>query len=161
MTGDRGELFTTAILMTGDIFYAVLIGGNHPTYDIYAEINDDDTPYPLLIQVKTTEKAYRYNLVRKKSIKTSVPENTIDELAAKPIPTYVAGYDMVDHILYIAPVFSGNEEYPSIPINHKIELKNPTNATVELTKLKDDVVNFFKNKTQDIQGYKRTYTSLL
>lgn len=68
---------------------------------------------------------------------------------------------MTDNILYVAPVFSGKEHYPSIPLTHKIELNNPINAVLELKKLKDDVINFFKNGKVDIQGYKQSYQSQL
>lgn len=158
ITGDSGELFATGLLMTGGLFFAIVIGGKTPSFDVQAMINDDSIPFPLLIQIKTTSKRNRYN---KKSIKTRVPPSTISQLAAMPIPTYVAGYDLVDHILYIAPVFSGNEKYPSIPIKHKIELKNPARAVIELNILKDDVIAFFNNKVTNIQMYKKSYSSQL
>lgn len=148
----------TAILMTDEVFFAKILGGKVPSFDVYAEVNCDNTPFPLLIQVKTTTMTNRYNSAR---IKTPVPDKTIQELSAKPIPTYVAGFDMVDNILYVAPVFTGSEHYPSIPTNHKIELNNSANAVMELNLLKDDVVNFFLNKKQDIQNYKQTYKSQL
>jgi hypothetical protein len=156
--GERGENLATGILMTDEIFFAKVLGGKVPSFDVYAEVCDILNPYPLLIQIKTTTKKNRYN---KSTIKTSVPDKTIQELSARPIPTYVAGFDMVDNILYVAPVFSGKEHYPSIPISHKIELSNPTNAVVELNLLKDDVINFYKNKVIDIQKYKKSYISQL
>ena len=158
LIGERGECLATAILMTDEVFFAKILGGKVPSFDVYAEVNCDNTPFPLLIQVKTTTMNDRYNSA---SIKTPVPDKTIQELSAKPIPTYVAGFDMVDNVLYVAPVFNGTEHYPSIPINHKIELNNPANAVKELNLLKDDVVNFFQNKKQDIQNYKQTYKSQL
>lgn len=144
--------------MTDELFYAKHIGGKMPSFDVFAEVNDDATPFPLYIQVKTTQKDDKYN---KNSIKTPVPTRTIKELAAKPIPTYVGGYDLDSHILYIAPVFSGAEHYPAIPLNHKIELFNKANAIVELQNLKNDVINFFKNKSADFQDYKNKYVSQL
>lgn len=158
LIGERGECLATAILMTDEVFFAKILGGKVPSFDVYAEVNSDDTPFPLLIQVKTTTKADRYNSA---SIKTPVPDKTIQELSSKPIPTYVAGFDMIDNILYVAPVFNGSEHYPSIPTNHKIELNNPANAAKELNLLKDDVVNFYVNKTWDIQNYKKKYKTQL
>lgn len=158
LIGERGENFATGLLMTDEIFFAKVLGGKVPSFDVYAEVNDDNTPFPLLIQIKTTTKADRYN---KNSIRTAVPDKTVQELAMKPIPTYVAGFDMVDNVLYVAPVFSGVEHYPSIPTKHKIELNSPTNATVELNLLKNDVVNFFKYAKLDIQKLKQSYKSQL
>lgn len=157
--GDSGEHYVTGLLMTGGLFIPKLFGGKTPSFDVFAMINDENCPFPLLIQVKTTEKQeHRYN---KTSINTPVPDDTIMELAAMPIPTYVAGYDLEDHILYIAPVFSGSEHYPSIPLKHKLPLNDKDEIEKELTLLKKDVQNFFVNKTVDIQKYKKSYKSQL
>lgn len=156
--GERGENLATGLLMTDEIFFAKVLGGKVPSFDVYAEIFDNATPFPFLIQIKTTTKKNRYNI---KSIKTSVPDKTVKELSAKPIPTYVAGFDMIDNILFVAPVFTGKEHYPSIPIKHKIELSKPTAAAIELKLLRDDVLNFYKNKVVDVQHYKQTYISQL
>lgn len=156
--GERGENLATGLLMTDEIFFVKVLGGKVPSFDVYAEVFDETSPFPFLIQIKTTTKANRYN---KSSIKTRVPVKTVKELAAKPIPTYVAGFDMIDNILYVAPVFTGKERYPSIPIKHKIELSNPTNAAIELNILKKDVIDFYKNKTINLQNYKQSYLSLL
>lgn len=158
ITGESGELFVTGLLMTGDFLFAKQIGGKMPSFDIFAEVNDTATPFPLYIQVKTTKKRNKYN---KASINTPVPNDTVKELAAMPIPTYVAGYDLDLHILYLAPVFSGKENYSSIPLTHKIELSNKASAIIELEKLKNDVVNFFKNKGNNLQNYKQSYVSQL
>lgn len=157
--GDSGEFYVTGLLMTGGLFISKLFGGKTPSFDVFAMINDENCPFPLLIQVKTTEKEkQRYN---KTSINTPVSDDTVKELAAMPIPTYVAGYDLEDHILYIAPVFSGSEHYPSIPLRHKLPLNNKVEIEKELQLLKQDVQNFFVNKTTDIQNYKRSYKSQL
>ncbi len=110
--GERGEMLATALLMTGEVFSARLLGGKVEAFDVYAEVYDTSCPYPLLLQVKTTTMSDRYN---NSSIKTPVDDVTIRRLAAKPIPTYVAGFDMIDNVMYLAPVFSGAEQYPSIP----------------------------------------------
>lgn len=156
--GERGENLATGLLMTDEIFFAKVLGGKVPSFDVYAEVLEENTPFPLLIQIKTTTMADRYN---SNSIKTPVPDKTVQELAARPIPTYVAGFDMVDNILYVSPVFSGTEHYPSIPTKHKIELNNPAKAALELNVLKKDVINFFKYGKLDIQNYKQTYKSQL
>ena len=159
INGDAGEHYVTGLLMTGSLFYAKIFGGKMPSFDIFAEVNDDKTPFPLFIQVKSTQK--KKNKYNKTSINTPVPDHTIKELAAMPIPTYVAGYDLDDNILYLAPVFSGKEHYPSIPLKHKLELRKKNKAKKELAKLKEDVINFFKNKTVDYQSYKQSYISKL
>lgn len=157
--GDSGEHYVTGLLMTGGLFISNLIGGKTPSFDVFAMINDENCPFPLFIQVKTTEKQkHRYN---KTSINTPVPDDTVRELAAMPIPTYVAGYDLEEHILYIAPVFSGSERYPSIPLRHKLPLNNKVEIQEELELLKSDVQNFFINKKINIHNYKQSYKSQL
>ncbi len=159
--GDSGEHFVTGLLMTKGLFIAKLFGGKTPSFDIFAMINDENTPFPLLIQVKTTEKQkQRYNKTSTR-INTPVSSDTIKELASMPIPTYVAGYDLQGQILYIAPVFSGKEHYPSIPVKHRLPLDNQTVVENELMQLRDDVVNFFKSKNLDIKKYKQSYMSKL
>lgn len=158
-TGDSGEHYVTGQLMTENIFIAKLFGGKTPSFDVFAIINDENNPCPLLIQVKSTKKVKRRYL--KNSINTNVPDKTIKELAAMPIPTYVAGYDLVDHILYIAPVFSGKEHYSSIPLKHKLSQNNNAETIKELNILKGDVENYYKNKRVDLKQYKQSYISQL
>lgn len=159
--GDSGEHFVTGLLMTKGLFIAKLFGGKTPSFDIFAMINDENTPFPLLIQVKTTEKQkYRYNKTNT-SINTPVSNATIKELASMPIPTYVAGYDLQSQILYMAPVFSGEERYPTIPVKHKLPLNDQTVVENELMQLKDDVVHFFENKNHNLKKYKQSYISKL
>lgn len=154
--GSRGEMLATAILMTGQIFYAELLGGKVPSFDVYVEIFDMDKPYPFLVQIKTTTMTDMYN---QSSIKTPVPDDNLIALTNRPIPTYVAGFDMLQNILYIAPAFSGTEHYPSIPIVHKVELSNPAAAEIELRKLKDDVLAFYDNN--NIPTIKKSYITML
>lgn len=142
--GARGEMISTAILMTEEIFYAELIGGKAPSFDIYVEIHDADKPYPFLIQIKTTTQSDMYNL---SSIKTPVEDAKLQSLAKRPIPTYVGGLDMNNSILYLASVFNGKEHYPSIPLDHKLELFNPQAALAELQILRDDVIRFYDSNT--------------
>lgn len=138
--GSRGEMISTAILMTNEIFYAELIGGKAPSFDIYVEIHDADKPYPFLIQIKTTTQSDMYN---SSSIKTPVDDPKLQSLVRRPIPTYVGGLDMNNNILYLASAFSGKEHYSSIPLNHKLELFNPQAAVVELQILREDVIRFY------------------
>lgn len=154
--GSRGEMLATAILMTGQVFSAELLGGKVPSFDVYVEVYDSDKPYPFLVQIKSTTMNDMYN---QNSINTPVPDGKLVSLCKRPIPTYVAGFDMIQNILYIAPAFTGSEHYPSIPLTHKVELYNPTAAEVELRKLKDDIIAFYDNN--NIPTIKKTYTSTL
>lgn len=149
-------MLATAILMTGQIFSAELLGGKVPSFDVYAEVFDQNKPYPFLVQIKTSTMKNMYN---QNSIKTPVPDAKLISLCNRPIPTYVAGFDMRHNILYIAPAFSGTEKYASIPLIHKIELYNPAAAEAELRKLRDDVLAFYDNN--NIPSLKKSYTSTL
>ena len=77
------------------------------------------------------------------SIKTPVDDAKLQSLVKRPIPTYVGGLDMNNNILYLASAFSGKEHYPSIPLNHKLELFNPQAAVAELQLLREDVIRFY------------------
>lgn len=59
--GTRGEMLASSILMTDEVFYVLLLGGKVPSFDLYVEINDNNIPFPMLIQVKTTSQQDRYN----------------------------------------------------------------------------------------------------
>lgn len=73
LIGERGELLATGLLKTDEIFFAKVLGGKVPSFDVYAEVYDGNTPFPLLIRIKTTTKVNRYN---SNSINTPVQDKT-------------------------------------------------------------------------------------
>ena len=155
--GTQGEMLACVILQTGELFRVQLLGGNVEAFDIYAEINDKDHPYPFLIQVKTTDKPNRFN---SHGIDTPVPDEKLKWLIDRQVPTYVAGFDLRELNMYLAPAFNMRASYKGgIPVNHKLELCNRYSAAGELRLLKRDVMNYWQRMNN--ANYKDLYISQL
>lgn len=154
--GTAGEMFVSGTLLTGGLFQIQLIGGVAEAFDIYGEVNDKLHPYPFLVQVKTTAQNDRYN---ENSIKTPVPEEKLKWLVDRPIPTFVAGYDLIEHRMFLAPAYNIRTTYPSIPLQHEVNLINHTAAIGTLNKLKRDIINYWQRL--NISNYKDFYITQL
>lgn len=154
--GTSGELFVSGTLQIGELFQIKLIGGVTEAFDLYGEINDRLRPYPFLIQVKTTAQDDRYNA---NSIKTPVPDEKLKWLSDRPIPTFVAGYDLIEHRMFIAPAYNTRTTYPSVPLVHEVNLHNYTAAIGTLNQLKRDIINYWQRL--NIANYKDYYISQL
>lgn len=154
--GSSGEMFVSGTLQIGELFQIQLIGGVTEAFDLYGEVNDRQHPYPFLVQVKTTAQDERYNA---NSIKTPVPDEKLKWLADRPIPTFVAGYDLIEHRLFLAPAYNIRTTFPSIPLLHEVNLLNPTAAVGTLNQLKRDIINYWQRL--NISNYKEYYISQL
>lgn len=93
--GSQGEMLACATLQIGEIVMVQHLGGVVPAFDIHAELNDNVHPYPFLVQVKTTNKYNRYTYTEN-GIITPVPDAKLKWLADRPVPTYVAGYGLIE-----------------------------------------------------------------
>ena len=107
--GSQGEMFVSAMLQTGELFRTYLLGNCVEAFDIYVEVNDKTYPFPFLVQVKTTDLNNRYNI---HGICTPVSDEKLKWLVDRPIPTYVAGFDLRELKMYLAPSHSGSEYHP-------------------------------------------------
>lgn len=154
--GSSGEMFVCGTLQIGELFQIQLIGGMAEAFDIYGEVNDKQHPYPFLVQVKTTAQDDRYHT---NSIKTPVPDEKLKWLVDRPIPTFVAGYDLIEHRMFIAPAYNDKTSYPSIPLLHEVNLFNHTAAVGTLNQLKRDIINYWQRL--NISNYKYSYISQL
>lgn len=155
--GSQGEMLVCVTLQIGELIRIQHLGGVVPAFDIYAELNDKNHPYPFLIQVKTTNMDTRYN---GQGIITPVPDQKLKWLVDRPIPTYVAGYDLVELKMYLAPAFNTRVSYSGhVPINHVLELTNPMAAMGVLRQLRRDVINYWQSV--NITHHKEYYTSQL
>lgn len=154
--GSSGEMFVCGTLQIGELFQIQLIGGMAEAFDIYGEVNDKQHPYPFLVQVKTTAQDDRYHT---NSIKTPVPDEKLKWLVDRPIPTFVAGYDLIEHRMFIAPAYNDKTSYPSIPLLHEVNLLNHTAAVGTLNQLKRDIINYWQRL--NISNYKYSYISQL
>src|SRR5574344_255025 len=123
--GTRGENFAACMITQFNIFRECFLGDKFPVSDSIYEITDEITPYPFFLQVKSTEaKTGRYNK-RNKYLKTPIAHEKYLKLTNRPIPTYIAGVDLEEMKVYIAPAFSNNLKYPSLQTNKiKITLSN-------------------------------------
>lgn len=155
--GSQGEMLACVILQIDEIFRVQLLGGNVEAFDVYGEINDKTTPYPFIVQVKATDMDIRYNI---HGIKTPVPDVKLKWLVDRLIPTYVAGIDLRDLKMYMAPAFNTNVSYRNgIPVSHMLDLNNRNTSANVLHILKDDVLNFWRG--MNTVHYKDSFKSQL
>lgn len=153
--GSNGEDVAKSILGAFPIFRVVFMGEKYPITDFYVEIMDKNTPYPFLIQVKTTTS----ELDEKRRLCVSVLNAKYDALCGRPIPTYVGGVDLNNDSLFIRPAFDENEHVCFIEPNMVISRKDKIDCGQKLLKIKRDVVNYWENLK--IKEYKQAYQSLI
>lgn len=155
--GTQGEMLASVILQTDEIFRVQLLGGNVEAFDIYGEINDKQKPYPFLVQVKTTDMDNRYN---QHGIIAPVPDKKLKWLVDRLMPTYVAGFDLRDLKMYIAPAFNTRSSYKDgIPITHMLDLCNRNTSAGVLRLLKKDVMAYWQG--MNTANYKDYFISQL
>jgi len=158
--GSQGEMLASVMLQTDEIFRVQLLGETVEAFDIYVEINDKTHPYPFLVQVKATDKDKRYS---RNGINTPVPDEKLKWLIDRLVPTYVAGLDLRDLKMYLAPAFNMKTSYRNgIPVNHTLDLNNRNATAGVLRLLKRDVMNYWQSlntanfKDSFLCGDKRT-----
>lgn len=155
IVGERGEnIFRTRITQYG-IFSAYFLGEKAPVEDILLEINDEKTPYSCLIQIKSTERGYD----KKKKLKVKVPKKKFEALLNRPLPTYVAGVDLNNEIVFITPAFKDSDRTTSMKTNKKLDFNDQITTKKTLDELKNDIVNYW-NKI-NILTVKSKYNSQL
>lgn len=137
--GARGEsIFKTRItehyLFTGDF-----LGDKFPIVDFLLEVNDPTGSYPFLIQVKSTEKGYDAN----GHLQIKVPKTKYKALQRKPLPTYVAGVDVNNEIVYLCSAFQKNKTISSMPTTHCLKFSRKKRTMNTLLLLRQDVINYW------------------
>lgn len=155
--GDRGETFFKIGITTDNIFRVYFLGEKAPVIDFLAEINDDETPFQCLIQVKATNQGFKEEYPH--NLRCVVLHEKMEELIKRPLPTYIAGVDINNGKVYICPAFSNPEAYvSSIPVTHLLSM-DEYDATMEtLSLLKQDVINYWvginysQSKNQFVSG---------
>ena len=156
IVGDRGEnIFRTRITQYG-LFSAYFLGEKAPIEDILLEINDDKTPYSCLIQVKTTEKGY---YKKKKTLKVNVTKKKFEALLKRPLPTYVAGVDLNNEVVFITPAFNNSDRQSSMKTTNKLDFSDPVVTKNTLNKLKTDIIMYWDQIK--VSSFKSTYKSRL
>lgn len=157
--GDIGEMLVSTRLMESDIFFAYLLGGKVPAFDILAEIipGPNEMPYQFLIQVKSTDRQNPYT-VNGNRIKTPVPKKKLGTLVDRPLPTYVAGVDLNTEDIFIVPAFDKNARYSSsLPTSFKLSHGQKAANKLLLIQLKEDVIRYWQGL--NIDTYKTTFKS--
>lgn len=149
--GDRGESIFATRISVGYEFKVYFMGEKAPIGDFILEINDENTPYECMVQVKGTTKGYNVGDGR---LKAKVEAEKLQKLLNRPLPTYVAGVDVIKEIVYLAPVFTADHDYTAtIPVTHKLALNDPAASQATITALKQDIISYW---TQVAQSYPKS-----
>lgn len=158
--GNQGENTAAVRLGKYGVFRVFFLGEKAPIEDFLIEINNDEQhPYQALIQVKSTDKpkkSDRYNVTGDK-INTPVPNEKLKKLHGRPLPSYVAGVDVEDEVVFIAPAFMNNGSYSTIPNKLVLDIRNVTRYKADLEKLKNDIINYWE--TGNVPAHKQAYNS--
>lgn len=150
-------MLASVMLQTDEIFRVQLLGETVEAFDIYVEINDKTRPYPFLVQVKATDMDKRYN---KNGIIAPVSDKKLKWLIDRLVPTYVAGLDLRDLKMYLAPAFNMRTSYrKGIPLTHTLDLNNRITTAGILRLLKRDVMNYWQR--MNTANYKDSFISQL
>ena len=134
LIGDRGESIFNTRITEHEMFNVYFLSAKAPIVDFLIEIADEATPFQCLVQVKSTSKGY---LKRNGKLKAKVPVDKMQKLINRPLPTYVAGVDLINEKVYICPAFNDANAYTSsIPITHILDKQNTvaTQQTLDMLK---------------------------
>ena len=160
--GDLGEMEVSTRLMETGLFIVFLLGGKVPAFDLLAEIvpdNAQERPYQFLIQVKSTEKVNPFTRAGHR-LKTPVPNDKLNALIDRPLPSYIAGVDLNTSDVYLVPAFDRGAGYGgSIPDTFRLVRGNKAANAVLLQRLKNDVIDYWRGL--DIDVYKPSFNSAL
>jgi len=140
--GKIGEQQMSTLFLLSGLFDVEILGGVTPYFDLLCTLRDPDKPYMFLVQVKAAEKA-DYTKGTPIRVKTPVPKNKLLALIARPLPTYVAGYDIGTGKAYLAPAFDKTVKYPSIPVKYCITSLDRAKLVATMTQLKSEVIDYW------------------
>ena len=90
--GNRGETIFASRISANYDFKAYFMGEKAPIGDFILEINDENTPYECMVQVKGTTQGYN---VGDGKLKAKVEAAKLQKLLNRPLPTYVAGLMLI------------------------------------------------------------------
>ncbi len=153
--GESGEKLVAFILCYFPFFRVYFLDGKAPIEDFLAEINDEGTPYPFFIQVKSTTEGVN----GAGSLIAHLEEQKRVALINRPIPTYLAGVDLNKQEVYLCPVYDPSVKYGVIPSKHVIKMVDQLNWAKEMDGLRQDVIRFWQQSGGI--GFKPTYKSQL
>lgn len=148
------SIFTTRITQW-NVFNVYFLGDKTPVVDFLVEINDANTPYAFVVQVKSTIRGYN----TAGDLKVRVTRDKYMSLLKRPLPTYVAGVDINTETVYLCPAFNDKTCVKSLPAKNKLKFTSPATTKRVLALLKNDVIKYWQNAKTI--GYKKKYTSIL
>lgn len=155
--GNRGETIFASRISANYDFKVYFMGEKAPIGDFILEINDENTPYECMVQVKGTTQGYN---VEDGKLKAKVEAAKLQKLLNRPLPTYVAGVDVNKEEVYIASVFTAAHDYSAtIPVTHKLALNDPVASQATLDVLKQDIIAFWTHA--GFVAKKTTYNTIL
>lgn len=153
--GLRGESIFMTRITEFDLIEGFFLGDKAPIVDFYMDIIDGDESYQFLIQVKSTTLGYDGN----GNLRVSVPEKKYKKLQKKKLPTYVAGVDVNNEVVYICSAFQEGKDIISMPIKHCLKKSRPERTKKTLELLRKDVIRFWSGKVTS--DYKNKFKSSL
>lgn len=158
VVGGAGENLTALRLEKDGYFNVYFLGEKAPIEDFLLEIRDEDHPYHCLLQVKSTEMKERYH--KNGNIITPVPDDKLKMLKRRPLPTYVVGADVEDEVIFIAPAYKNDVEYPSIPTMIRLDNNDKALCIANLEKLRDDIIRYWEESNIFDFKYNKFHSAL-
>lgn len=158
--GDPGENLAALRLAKFGVFKTYFLGEKAPSADFLIEIIDADKPYHALVQVKSIGQEIRYRNTG--WMVTPVPKQKLSALHKRVLPTYVAGVDLIEERVYVAPAFISSADHMKLTSGTPPVLvlsNDETSAKASLTQLKNDMIRYWE--ANSIPHHKETYDSIL
>lgn len=153
--GLRGESIFTTRITQGNVFNVYFLGDKAPVVDFLVVINNPNTPYAFMVQVKSTTKGYNGC----GNLKVKVTKDKYKDLQKRLLPTYIAGVDILSETVYICSAFNNKTCLRSMPAKNRLKLSSPVITKKTLIALKDDVIRYWQGSKVD--GYKNKFSSSL
>lgn len=138
--GTSGENLVVAMLSYYPFFHVYFLDGKAPVEDIFVELSDKETPYPFLVQVKSTT----HGVDSQGALHASLTDAKKNELIKRPLPTYLVGVDLDTRDMYICSVFQRKQSFSKIRSRRVVNISDSDGIIREMSLLKNDVVSFWK-----------------
>lgn len=154
--GQRAEEIFGVRITQDYVFRARDLGAKWPVSDYYVEINNDDRPLHFIVQIKSTNQP----LNRNNNLAIQVSKNKINQLSNYNAPTYLAGVDITNEIVYLIPMYrrkkTGISKISSSFVLSKEDLER---SLINLELLQAEIIRFWRST--DTIRRKRKFNSVL
>lgn len=155
LIGLRGESIFMTRITEFNLIEGYFLGDKAPIVDFYMDIIDGNESYQFLVQVKSTTLGYDGS----GNLKVSVHEKKYKKLQKKRLPTYIAGVDVNNEVVYICSAFQEGKKISSMPVKHSLKKSRPIRTKHTLKKLREEVIRYWNgNITKE---YKNKFKSCL